>query len=283
MLIGCHVSVAGGLHLAFTRAQALGCETAQIFTQNQRQWRATRFSAEQIELFRDERQAARYGGSPLVSHASYLINLCAQEDEKLHRSRQALKEELQRCDALGIEYLVVHPGSHGGKGNAWGIDRIARSIQSVFNEYQPKVCLLLETIAGQGTGVGYRFEELAAILDAVDRPEGTGVCVDTCHIFAAGYDIRQGWDPVLKEMVSTFGLEAIKVFHLNDSMKPFASRKDRHAPIGQGMIGGKSFEILMQDTFFKKIPGILEVPGGDDVVAENIKWLQSKREMAYRL
>ncbi len=216
--------------------------------------------------------------SPLISHASYLINLCAQDEEKLHRSRQALKEELQRCDALGVEYLVVHPGSHGGKGETWGVETIARSIRAVLGEYEPKTRLLLETIAGQGTGVGYRFEELGAILAKVDRPVQTGVCVDTCHIFAAGYDIRSDWEVVLKEMDHAFGLETIKVFHLNDSMKPFASRKDRHAPIGKGMIGEKSFEILMREPVFKKIPGILEVPGGDDVFAENIKWLKTKRE-----
>ncbi len=283
MLIGCHVSVAGGLPLAFNRARMLGCESFQIFTQNQRQRKSTRFSAEEIELFSDARRAAHYMNAPLVSHASYLINLCAQDENKLQRSRQALKEELQRCDALGVEYLVVHPGSHGGKGDAWGIETIIQSIQTVLREYEPKVRLLLETIAGQGTGVGYRFEELEAILRGIARPAETGLCVDTCHIFAAGYDIRSGWDFVLKEMDRTFGLDAIKVFHLNDSMKPFASRKDRHAPVGQGMIGEKSFEMLMQESVFKKIPGILEVPGGDDVFAENIKWLKAKRESAYRL
>ncbi len=283
MFLGCHVSVAGGLNNAFERAENVGCEAFQIFTQNQRQWKSTILTQEQKDGFRIMRKNSAFSLVPLTAHASYLINLCAQEDEKLSRSRQALIEELQRCDTLGLEYLVLHPGSHGGKGETWGIETISQSIMSVFSVYKPKVRLLLETIAGQGTGVGFRFEELSTILTQVAQPNAMGVCVDTCHIFAAGYDIRSGWDSVLNQMDNAFGLDSIKVFHLNDSIKPLGSRRDRHAPIGQGMIGAKSFKILMQETLFRKIPGILEVPGGDDVFAENIKWLKSKRDLAYRL
>jgi deoxyribonuclease-4 len=220
---------------------------------------------------------------PLIAHASYLINLCAQEPEKLEKSRRAFLEELKRCDLLGISGLVIHPGAHGGKGEEWGIAAIADSLNYALDLFSPQVQILLETTAGQGTVIGSRFEQLKRIIDLVVPESNVGVCADTCHIFAAGYDIRskEGWTDTLQRMDDSFGLDQVAVFHLNDSKKDFDSHRDRHAPIGEGFIGAKSFEILMQMERFKEIPGILEVPGGDAVFMENIKLLKRMRGSEY--
>jgi len=277
MIIGCHISIAGGLPLVFGRAERLGCETFQLFTQNQRQWKSVEYDKKIVASFRHERQESAYRDVPLTSHASYLINLCATDLDKRQRSRMALLDELNRCAVLKIDNLVLHPGSHGGNGEDWGIETIAQSINYVLDQTSAQVRLLLETTAGQGNGIGHRFEHLAEIFKRVKQNKRLGICVDTCHIFAAGYDIRtyKGWEQTLKAMQANFGLERIGVIHLNDSLKPFASRRDRHAAIGRGEIGIESFKILAEEAAFKKIPGILEVPGGDAVYAENIKLLKA--------
>ncbi len=279
MKIGCHVSISGGIQNTFERADSLGCESLQIFTQNQRQWKSVEYDQSTLQNFHSERKQHHFDGVPIIAHASYLINLCAQEPEKLEKSRRAFIEELKRCDQLGIAGLVIHPGAHGGNGEEWGIAAIADSINYALDVYNPQVQILLETTAGQGTGIGSRFAHLKKIMELVILKPKMGICVDTCHIFAAGYDIRseESWADTLQKMDDSFGLEQVAAFHLNDSKKEFNSHRDRHAPIAEGYIGAESFEILMQMERFKEIPGILEVPGGDAVFMENIKRLKNMR------
>lgn len=279
MKIGCHISISGGIQFSFRRAATLSCEVFQIFTQNQRQWVSVKYDQDTLQEYGLERERNHFNDAALTAHASYLINLCALEPDKLYKARGALLDELKRCDLLQIDGLVIHPGSHGGKGEDWGIAAIADSINFILSGYTPKVKILLETTAGQGNGIGHRFEHLAQIMNLVEQKDALGICVDTCHIFAAGYDIRseQDWEQTLEQMEKTFGINKIMVWHLNDSKKEFASRKDRHAPIGEGFIGLKSFEILMRNSQFKNTPGILEVPGGDDVFSNNIKMLKKLR------
>jgi len=279
MFFGCHVSISGGVDQAPQRASEVGAECFQIFTQNQRQWKSVVFSEQQKNDFQAARERYGYAKVPVVSHASYLINLCASEPDKLQRSRKALLEELLRCDALGIDYLVIHPGAHGGKGEEWGIQTIAESLQ-VLTQHSWKVRLLLETIAGQGSGVGYRLDHLAEIIARVDAPVKPGVCADTCHLFAAGYDLAsvQGWQETLEIMERTVGLDNVPVWHLNDSLHPLGSRKDRHAAIGEGHIGREGFRHIINEPRLDHTAGILEIPGGSQIYAENIALLKKLRE-----
>ncbi len=282
MQAGCHISISGGIHLAFERALEVGCEALQIFTQNQRQWKSVTYSQEQISRFKAARADMNFGPVPLTAHASYLINMCAADDDKLRKSRTALLDELKRCDSLGLEYLVIHPGSHGGRGEQWGLDKIAETLDEVLSLYSAEAKILLETTAGQGHNLGYCFEHLAQIIDRAQHNEALGVCIDTCHIFAAGYDIEdeQGWRETFARIEQSIGLQRVHVLHLNDSQKEKGSRRDRHAPLGEGFIGLKSFEILMNTEAFAEAPAILEIPGGMDKFAENIKLLKAMRRPA---
>ena len=279
MKIGCHISISGGIHLSFERALQVGCESIQIFTQNQRQWRSVQYAHETIAEFKKLRKTTGFAQAPVISHASYLINMCALDEENLRKSRAALADELQRCDQLELDYLVIHPGSHGGGGEARGLEKISETLDQVLGRGQVKTRLLLETTAGQGTNLGYRFEHLAEIIEKSRYKDMLGVCVDTCHIFAAGYAIEDeaGWRDTLDKMDQTFGLNKVAVIHLNDSKKEKGSRRDRHAPLGEGFIGLKSFEIVMNMERFAQVAGILEIPGGMDKFAENILLLKSMR------
>ncbi len=280
MQIGCHVSISGGLALCFERAVETGCESFQIFTQNQRQWKSAVYSEQEAESFGNLHAESGYSNVPLVSHASYLINMCASEDDKLAKSRQALVDELQRCDSLEIEYLVIHPGSHGGNGEDWGIAAIAETINLTLEKIQPAVKILLETTAGQGHSIGWQFEQLAAIIEQIEHKENMGVCLDTCHIFAAGYNIndKDGWQETLQQMEQSFGIGQVKVIHLNDSKKEKGSHRDRHERIGEGFIGKECFEALVNLPEFEKVPGLLEVPGGMEAFAEDISLLKTMRK-----
>ena len=280
MKIGCHVSIAGKIWQCFERAESVGSEVFQIFTQNQRQWKSVQYAQEDIDRFCRLRSQSIYKDVPLVAHASYLINLCANDPEKLQRSRQAFVEELKRCDTLGINYLVIHPGSHGGKGESWGIAMVAESLNWALNTYQPNVRILLETTAGQGNNLGYRFEQLQAMIQQTELKERVAVCVDTCHIFAAGYGLEneQAVDDTLRIFDEILGLQQLKAWHFNDSQKEKGSRRDRHAPIGEGLIGLDAFAYLMVHPMFKDHPAILEIPGGDEKFRENIALLKGVRK-----
>lgn len=277
--IGCHVSIAEGVAKSFERARSVAAEVFQIFTQNQRQWKAISYSPEQSEEFRSTRKMLGFADKPLVSHASYLINLCAQEDDKLQRSRTAFTQELKRCDQLGLDYLVIHPGSYGQRDEEWGIDTIANSLNHCLDIYRPKVKILLETTAGQGTNLGFQLEQLQQILNRVKQKEHFGICVDTCHVFAAGYDLAsaQSWQDFLSEISERFGLDNVPVWHLNDSLKPLSSRKDRHAPIGEGQLGLETFKRIVREPKLQEAAGILEIPGGMEKFAEDIDLLKKLR------
>jgi deoxyribonuclease-4 len=272
------MSVAGGVHCAVERAASIGCATMQIFVKNNNQWLGKALAAEDITTYKKLLRESRIG--PVVVHDTYLINLCATDKAILQKSRDALKDELDRCEALDVEYLNFHPGSHMGAGETDGIQRIAESINRI-HELTPgyRVKSVLETTAGQGTAIGYRFEHLRAIMDLVDQRERMAVCVDTCHIFAAGYDIvtERGYEQTFNEFDSIIGLQRLVAFHVNDAKRERGSRIDRHEHIGKGTIGKPGFRLLMNDERFRNIPKILETPKGPDMKEDihNMKILRS--------
>ena len=264
--LGAHVSVAGGMPNAVARATELGCTAAQVFVKNANQWQGKELTADEAEAFKAARAASKVG--PVVAHASYLINLCTQDRELLTRSAVALADELLRCNRLGIDALVVHPGAHGGAGDAAGLEQAAATINAVFAtlpDCAPR--LLLENTAGMGSAIGHRLEHLEEILARVTERDRVGVCIDTCHAFAAGYPIHQeaGYKSFFAELGKRIGFSSLACLHLNDSAKPFASRRDRHAHIGEGEIGRDAFARLLKDRRLHKVPMILETERGDDM------------------
>lgn len=266
-LLGAHMSVAGGLHHAFEHISRVGGEALQIFTRNQRQWRTAPVSREEAAQFKAAWREA--GAMPVASHDSYLINLAGPRSEIEAKSVQALIDELTRCQALGIPWLIMHPGSHLGEGEEAGIARCSRNLDRVLAGAGPgnQVTILLENTAGQGTNLGRNFSELAAIIAGSRQPERFGVCFDTCHAFAAGYDLRTpaAYQKTFAEFDRLLGLARLQFFHLNDALKGLASRVDRHAHIGQGQIGLEGFRLLMNDPRFQKHPMVLETEKSEDL------------------
>lgn len=264
-LLGAHVSIAGGLPKAVERGEELGCEALQIFVKNASQWRGRPLEDDEAESFRAAHGAA--GAGPLVAHASYLINLAATDPAILERSRAALADELRRCARLGVSGLVVHPGAHLGAGEEAGIAKIAASLDAVLEaDSGGPAKVLLENTAGQGTVLGYRNAQLAAIRAASRYPERLGFCLDTCHAFAAGYAVHEaaGYDEWAAEVGELLSWEHVAAFHLNDSKQPFGSRKDRHENVGRGEIGPDAFARLVHDERTAGRPMIVETPLGDD-------------------
>ena len=242
LLLGAHMSIAGGIDLAPLRGREVGCRTMQLFTKSSNQWRARPLPPEEIERYRANLQVT--GIAPVVAHDSYLINLASTDAELHRRSMAAFLEELERAEALGIQYLVTHPGAHMGAGEEAGLRQVAKSVRELLKgtkDYQVQV--IIETAAGQGTSLGHRFEQIAALLDQIGLPERTGVCLDTCHVFAAGYDIRtpEGYADVIGAFDAIVGISRLKVIHLNDSKKELGCRVDRHEHIGKGNIGLEAF------------------------------------------
>lgn len=276
-LLGAHESVAGGLHLAFERIERVGGDALQIFTRNQRQWHPAELKAEEIELFKKAHEKSN--GMPVASHASYLVNLATGKDELLEKSVHNLVLELTRCAQLGVPYVVLHPGSHGGDGVEVGLERFVRGLDIAIERGGVAVQVLVETTAGQGTGLGSRFAELAYILDNSKFRDLLGVCVDTCHIFAAGYELRtvEGYQATIAALTSSVGLDKIRFFHLNDSKKELGSRVDRHEHIGKGAIGLDGFKNLLNDNRFFGLPMTLETPKSDSLAEdrENLRLLRS--------
>lgn len=256
--IGAHVSIAGGLLRAFERADEQGLAALQIFTTNGSRWAPTvRAPAEVLAFAREARRRA----VPILAHDSYLINLAAPAGEVRERSRAAFRAELERCEALGVGAVVMHPGAHLGEGVDEGMRRVGDHLREAIDATAGyAVRVLVELTAGQGTCLGSRFEELGAILDRVGRPERTGVCLDTCHAHAAGYDLVAAYDEVLGDLDRHVGLGEVRAFHLNDSKKPLGSRVDRHAEIGAGTIGETPFRRLVRDPRFAGVPAIVELP-----------------------
>ena len=265
LLAGAHMSIAGGMHKAFERGRSVRCRTIQIFLKSSNQWKARTLTDDDSMLFRVAREKS--GISPVLAHDSYLINL-ASPDPDLHRkSLDAFVEEMRRANDLGVPCLILHPGAHLGAGVQAGINRVARALNRAIDRVGPPVRLLLETTAGQGSSLGSRFEELAAILERMRKPERAGVCLDTCHIFAAGYDIRsrEGYEKTLREFDRLIGVGRIQAIHVNDSLKDLGSRVDRHSHIGKGRIGLEAFQCLVNDPRFVDVPKILETPKGEDM------------------
>ncbi|MGC9260145.1 MAG: deoxyribonuclease IV [Phycisphaerae bacterium] len=262
-MFGSHLSVAGGLYKAVVEAQNLGLRTVQIFTRNQQRWASPPLSPEVIAQFRAAVVKAKF--SCTVAHDSYLTNLAAGNEELRQKSIQSFASELQRCQQLGIQYLVTHAGAHGGAGESEGLARIVASLRKVL-ELDPhgSTIICLETTAGQGTSLGWRFEHLRDIFTGVPNADRLGSCVDTCHIFAAGYDIAtpDGARQTFDEFDRIIGLNRLRVLHINDSLRPLGARVDRHAHIGRGMIGLAAFRYICQNPAFKGIPKIMETPKG---------------------
>lgn len=263
--LGAHVSTAGGLAKAFDRGRDLAATALQIFVKNASQWRGKPLGEEESRAFRAARGAAE--ALPVVAHAAYLINLAAPDPAILARSREALADELGRCAALGVDALVVHPGAHLGQGIELGLDAIAASLDAVFSALPEEgPALLLELTAGQGTVLGHTLEQLAAIRERTSRRGRVAFCLDTCHAFAAGYDVSSSAavEDFLAAADRALGLSLVGCVHLNDSVGERGSRKDRHANIGEGRIGVEGFRRLLAEPRLAATPMILETPLGDD-------------------
>jgi len=281
MVLGSHVSIAGGLHKAFTMARDIGCTAIQIFTKNANRWQAKPLTQQDIDRFSDAWTASAV--ETIAAHDSYLINLGSPKPELLEKSRNALLNELQRCEQLRIPYLVMHPGAHVGSGEDDGLKRVAESFNIIHEQTPDSACqILVETTAGQGTTLGYTFEHLAKIRELAQAPERIGICLDTCHIFAAGYELRTetGYQTTMQAFDDVIGLRHLKVIHVNDSLKELGCRVDRHQEIGQGCIGRDGFRNLMQDQRLTDIPKILETPKGTDPIASDRENLRILRELA---
>jgi deoxyribonuclease-4 len=259
-MLGAHLSIAGGLHNALLKAEKMGLDTVQIFTKNQQQWHVPPLKTSAIKEWRTT--ADRLGFTHTVAHDSYLINL-ASPDERLWRmSIDNFTREFARCSALRIPYLVMHPGAHMGKGEDWGLSRIANALDLVW-EVHPRggVVVCLEVTAGQGTALGYTLEQLAEIINRVRSPNRVGICLDTAHLWAAGYDFRgRKYAKFMKEVDRVVGRWRIQVIHLNDSKKDLGSRVDRHDHIGQGKIGLEGFRQFLRDKELRAVPKIIETP-----------------------
>lgn len=283
LLIGAHTSAAGGVQNALLQGKAIGATTIQLFTSNQKQWKGKQFSKEEIALWNDTLQAT--GLREIMSHDSYLINLGSPDEEGLEKSRKAFAEEAHRCVSLGISYLNFHPGAALKESPQQCLDRICESLIGAEKIISGSgTTLLLETTAGQGSAVGCRFEEIAYIIHKVKDVVPVGVCIDTCHIFAAGYDIRdkKAWNQTLEEFDNLIGLKYLRAFHLNDSAKGLASRVDRHRPLGEGEIGIDCFKFLMQDRRTREIPKYLETPDGPPLWEKEIKMLREFASHAHK-
>lgn len=262
---GAHLSVAGGLHLAFEAAVKVGCDCLQIFVKNQRQWAARPLSEEQIRAYRDAQSQCDV--RPVVAHASYLLNLASPDPVARKKSVAALVDELTRCEALGVCGLVVHPGAHMGEGVDAGIHRISQSLDEAHAATRGFTTrILLETTAGQGTTLGHEIAQIGRMIEGVREPERPAVCLDTCHLFAAGYDLRdaEAYERMVEELATHVGLERIACIHTNDSKGACGSRLDRHEHITKGMIGKAGFARILNDARLAHVPRILETPKGED-------------------
>ena len=267
--IGVHVSVAGGLERAFERGERLGCRSLQIFVKNAHRWRAAPLTKEATKRFLDAWQRSTV--APVFAHASYLITLATSDGTTSRRSATALRDELDRSARLGLDGLVLHPGAHLGTGPKRGTRRVARALDRVLERFiaihsDSSTQLLLENTAGQGTYLGGQLEELAMILDHSRHHEKIGVCIDTCHAFAAGYSLtrRAGYERLIDDIDRLFGLDKLGCIHLNDSVGECRSHRDRHANLGHGMIGLLPFEWLINDPRLRAVPMILETPKGEN-------------------
>ncbi|MGH8093405.1 MAG: deoxyribonuclease IV [Chthoniobacterales bacterium] len=281
IVLGAHMSIGGGVQRAIERACSIQCRAMQIFVKNNMQWFARPFTPEEIRAFREHPD--RRNLAVVFAHANYLINLAATNPQFYANSLRALSEELVRADQLGLPFLVLHPGAHLGLGEELGLEKIAVSIDRVFAGIpRIKTRIALETTAGQGSSLGHTFEQLADIIARVRRPERLCVCLDTAHVFAAGFDLttEAGTRKMFREFDRTIGLRRLVALHLNDSKTARGSRVDRHEHIGKGQIGLAAFRVIMRDRRFRKIPKVLETPKGKDL-REDIENMQTLRQLCF--
>jgi deoxyribonuclease IV len=279
-ILGAHMSIAGGYYKAVDAAAALGMLACQLFTKNNNQWRAKPITDEEARQFHSRVDATKIRQA--ISHTSYLLNLASPDKVLWQKSVDAFVVELERADQLGLCAVVIHPGAHMLASEDEGIANVIEALNLVLRQTAKLSCqILLETTAGQGSCLGHRFEQLAAILAGVSIPERVNVCLDTCHVFAAGYPLgtRREYNATMRTFDQLIGLGRIKAFHLNDSKKPFGSRVDRHEHIGRGALGCEPFQYLLNDRRFRGVPMCLETPkgeeGGEDLDAINLRTLQS--------
>lgn len=264
MKLGKHVSIAGGLHKSVDRAQNIGCNAMQIFVKNPRGWQGKELTEEACLKFREVREEA--GLDPVVVHATYLINIASPKEDLWQKSVDGLIDDYRRSVRLGADYLVFHPGSHTGSGVEAGMEKIARGIDRVLDEVEGETGLLLENVDGSGTKIGAKFSELKSIISLTDHEERLGICIDTCHAYAFGYDVagKSGLNELLEEIDDEVGLERLRVIHVNDSVYELNSQKDEHAHIGEGEIGEEGFAGIINDERLQELPFILETPWFDE-------------------
>ena len=273
--LGSHLSVSGGPWKAVEEAIELEIRALQIFTKNASRWVQKPIDPKHVEKF--HAAVEEWGAHPLLSHDSYLINLASPKEELFQKSIAAFADELERAELLGLDFLVMHPGAHVGSGVEAGIERIATGMREAFDQVpHVKTRVLLENTAGGGSTMGRSFEELRDLLAAIDTPERTGTCIDTCHMFAAGYELRteEGYQETMKQLDKVLGARRVFALHLNDSKGDLGSHLDRHMHIGDGLIGKKGFQFVMQDDRFAGIPKILETPKVEDMDQQNLSLLE---------
>jgi len=266
ILLGAHMSIAGGVDKAIERGIQLSCTAIQLFTKNANQWKGKPFAKEKIERFAELRKKSNI--FRILAHNAYLINLASSNNSLRTKSINALIDEMGRCKALSIPCIIIHPGAHLGAGEDEGIKNIINGLNIALTKTNGwPVDIALETTAGQGTGIGYRFEHLSCIIDGIKHKERIKVCLDTCHIFAAGYDIStvEGYAHVMREFDRIIGFDRLVCFHVNDCKKGLGSRIDRHEHIGKGTLGTLPFRLLMNDKRFENIPKIIETPKDEDM------------------
>lgn len=287
MRLGAHMSVSGGKYMALERGHEIGCESIQVFIRNVRGWASKPLEQDEIDTFLEKKKELEDSIWPIISHNSYLINLATSDEEKLSKSYNAMLDEMVKAEQLKLDYIVIHPGTYNYKdkneNKETGLNRIAEQLNSLFKETKSsKVKVLLETVAGQGHNLGRKFRHISFIIQKIEDTDRIGVCFDTCHSFASGYDFstKRKYDEMWNKFDEVIGLKYLFAFHLNDSEKELGSRIDRHTHIGQGKIGKEAFGFFVNDKRFTEIPGILETPKGEDLKEDimNLATLNSLKE-----
>lgn len=281
LLLGAHISIAGGFDKAIDRAEETSVNCMQIFTKSNRQWYAKKITKEEIESFKERQKKSSI--SIVVAHAAYLINLGSKSDETVQKSIKSLSLELQRCEDLLIPYLVLHPGTARFESETTSLQFVAEQIDTAIKTSETKnVLLLLETMAGQGNTIGYTFQQLATIIKHSEQKDRIGICFDTCHAFVAGYDFHNEslYKSMWQDFEKTIGLNKLKMFHMNDSKKELGSRVDRHEEIGKGTIPVNSFALILKDERFQNIPKIIETPEGSNKIEYDKKNIEALRKLA---
>lgn len=272
MYIGAHISISKGFSAAIEQAAKIGANTMQFFTRNPRGASAKQLNPTDVATFKEKVKLYNFG--PIVAHGPYTMNMAAAKDDLWELAVRVIGEDLTRLDELEVPYMAIHPGSHVGQGSEVGVQKIAKAINAIHKQNNNSQ-ILLEAMAGSGTEVGRSFEELAQIISLLNKPEKVGVCLDTCHLFGAGYDVKDNLEGVLQELDEKLGLDRVKAIHLNDSLQALGSKKDRHANLGEGLIGKVALANIVKHPKLKHLPFLLETPGGLDNYAQEIKFVRS--------